>query len=135
MAADTHGQAHCVGVGHYGIQTAAAQLAEDSGVFDCQLSAQRKTLWRWTLSICFGRATQLEPRAEFDSLLSGLRNVYEPEGRLEEFLMDELASEIWRHRRVIIALEEETGKGRDLLGLNVSLGGAPSFRSFAEVRS
>jgi hypothetical protein len=44
-----------------------------------------------------------EPRAEFDSLRGGLRNNLEPEGTLEELLVDKLAALVWRHRRLIIA--------------------------------
>lgn len=66
-----------------------------------------------------------EPRAEFDSLLSGLRNDLEPEGTLEEFLVDKLATYIWRHRRLIVAAGEQTGQSIDLLILKGSMFGQP----------
>jgi len=56
-----------------------------------------------------------EPQAEFYSLLNGLRKDLEPEGTLEEILVDKLAAIVWRHRRVIIALGEKNGKVTDFL--------------------
>jgi hypothetical protein len=60
----------------------------------------------------FSQVTLLkgEPRGEFGSLLSGFRSHYEPEGTLEGLLVDKLASIVWRHRRLIIAMgkQEET---------------------------
>jgi hypothetical protein len=44
-----------------------------------------------------------EPGAEFDSLLNGFRNYFEPEGTLEEYLVEKLAVIVWRHRRLVIA--------------------------------
>jgi hypothetical protein len=37
-----------------------------------------------------------DPRVEYDSLLRGLRADLEPEGTLQEFLVDKLAATIWR---------------------------------------
>ena len=54
-----------------------------------------------------------EPRGEFDSLLSGLREELEPEGMLEELLVDKLAAIVWRQRRLIIAEGAEIRKGRE----------------------
>jgi hypothetical protein len=47
-----------------------------------------------------------EPQAEFDSLLSGLRNDFAPEGTLEELLVDKLAAILWRHRRLMSVIVE-----------------------------
>jgi hypothetical protein len=44
-----------------------------------------------------------ESRAEFDVLLNGLRNHYQPIGKLEEVLVEKLATLFWRYRRVLIA--------------------------------
>lgn len=59
-------------------------------------------------SLKFGIFSQIvvleeEPRAEFDSLLNGFQNYFEPEGTLEEFLVEKLAVIVWRHRRLIVA--------------------------------
>jgi hypothetical protein len=43
-----------------------------------------------------------EPRAEFDSLRNGLRDDLEPEGTLEDLLVDKLVALVWRHRRLIV---------------------------------
>jgi hypothetical protein len=51
-----------------------------------------------------------DPRAEFDSLLSGLRNYFEPEGTLEELLVDKLAVNVWRLRRLVIAEKKQATK-------------------------
>ncbi|MGC1935224.1 MAG: hypothetical protein WA681_09405, partial [Candidatus Acidiferrales bacterium] len=44
-----------------------------------------------------------ESKAEFDSLLDGLREDYEPEGTLEDVLVEKLATLFWRYRRLIVA--------------------------------
>ena len=51
-----------------------------------------------------------EPGAEFDSLLNGFRDYFEPEGRLEEFLVEKLAVIVWRHRRLVIADGQLAGR-------------------------
>jgi len=58
---------------------------------------------------------QGESRADFDSLLGGLRNNLEPAGMLEELLVDKLAALVWRHRRLIIADGEHPLGGRSFL--------------------
>jgi len=63
-----------------------------------------------------------EPRVEFDSLLSGLWNRLEPEGTLEELLVDKLAALVWRHRRLIIAVGERMGT--EFFGWYNNIGGA-----------
>jgi hypothetical protein len=40
-----------------------------------------------------------ESKEEFDALLSGLRDHYQPVGTLEEVLVDQLVSSLWRLRR------------------------------------
>jgi hypothetical protein len=44
-----------------------------------------------------------ESRAEYESFLNGLRESLRPEGALEEFLVEKLASISWRHRRLVVA--------------------------------
>lgn len=61
-----------------------------------------------------------ESQSEFDSLLSGLRMEFEPEGTLEELLVEKLASLFWRYRRLIIIDKDQprydiTNFGKDLL--------------------
>jgi hypothetical protein len=76
-----------------------------------------------------------EPRAELESLLNGLRSDLEPEGTLEELLVDKLAVLVWRHRRLIIAEGEQTQKEKESLGWgNDILGNAPPVESFSQVR-
>jgi hypothetical protein len=59
----------------------------------------------------FSEAIQLkgDSRAQFDSLHTGLWEAFRPEGRLEELLVDKLASISWRYRRLLLA---ETGEIR-----------------------
>lgn len=60
-----------------------------------------------------------ESRAEFEDLLDGLRNYLQPEGTLEEILVEKLTALFWRERRLIIADGKgNIGKERDFLGLN-----------------
>jgi hypothetical protein len=56
-----------------------------------------------------------EPRAEFDSLLNGLRNDLQPVGTLEIVFVDKLAALLWRQRRLLIAEGAEIQKGREFL--------------------
>src|ERR1700682_1955396 len=44
-----------------------------------------------------------EPQIEFNGLLTGLRNDFEPVGMFEELLVDKLAVLFWRNRRLLIA--------------------------------
>ena len=44
-----------------------------------------------------------ESRTEYDALLNGLRDNLQPEGTLEEMLIEKLAMAAWRHRRLFIA--------------------------------
>ncbi len=56
-----------------------------------------------------------EPRSQFDSLLRGLQENLQPEGTLEEVLVEKLATLLWRHRRVMIAETAEIRKGVEFL--------------------
>jgi hypothetical protein len=44
-----------------------------------------------------------ESRSDYESLLNGLREVFQTKGALEEILVDKLAMILWRHRRLILA--------------------------------
>lgn len=46
---------------------------------------------------------QGESHSEFDALLEGLRDSLQPNGQLEELLVEKLSMLTWRHRRVIMA--------------------------------
>ena len=59
-----------------------------------------------------------ESRADFDSMLSKLRDDLKPEGRVEEILVDKLAVILWRHRRVIISEGAEIRKGTEFFELD-----------------
>jgi hypothetical protein len=69
----------------------------------------------------FSKAVLLkeEPRAEFDSLLRGLRNDCKPEGTLEELLVDNLAVISWRKRRLLIAERAEIRKGTEFVDSDI----------------
>ena len=54
-----------------------------------------------------------EPRAEFESLLNGLRSDLQPVGTLEIVFVDKLAALLWRQRRLLIAEGAEIQKGRE----------------------
>jgi len=56
-----------------------------------------------------------EPRTEFNSLLQGLREDLQPEGTLEEVLVEKLAALLWRHRRLMIAETAEIRKEVEFL--------------------
>jgi hypothetical protein len=44
---------------------------------------------------------ETESKADYDSLVTGLRYACQPSGTLEEILVEKLAAILWRHRRVI----------------------------------
>jgi hypothetical protein len=56
-----------------------------------------------------------EPRSEFESMLNGLRNDFQPVGTFEEILVQKLASLIWRYRRVMLAEVAEIQMGEAFL--------------------
>lgn len=53
----------------------------------------------------FSKAAVLksESRAEFDALLNGLRDYFQPEGTFEEIQVEKLATFFWRECRLIVA--------------------------------
>ncbi len=62
-----------------------------------------------------------ESEAEFEDLLDGLRTYFQPEGTLEEILVEKLAALFWRERRLIIADgNADIGNGMDFLALKQS---------------
>jgi hypothetical protein len=65
----------------------------------------------------FSRVTVLkgESRAEYESLLKGLWEALQPEGTLEEVLVEKLATILWRHRRLIVAEGAEIRKNVEFL--------------------
>jgi hypothetical protein len=65
----------------------------------------------------FSKAVLLkeEPREEFNSLLRGLRNDFRPEGTFEGILVENLATSLWRKRRLLIAEGAEIRKGTEFL--------------------
>ena len=52
-----------------------------------------------------------EPKAEYDELLSGLQRDFDPQGTLEERLVEKLAVLMWRLRRSLVAETAEIQKG------------------------
>jgi hypothetical protein len=54
-----------------------------------------------------------EPHAKYESLLKGLWENLQPEGKLEEILVEKLAVNEWRRRRLLVAEGAEIQKGRE----------------------
>ncbi len=65
----------------------------------------------------FSRVSVLrgESRAEYESLLKGLWESLQPVGKLEEILVEKLATILWRHRRLVMAEAAEIRKGTEFL--------------------
>jgi hypothetical protein len=65
----------------------------------------------------FAKAALLktESRSEFASILIGLRDDLQPKGMLEHVLVEKLATNLWRQRRVLISVAAEIQKGVHLL--------------------
>ena len=60
----------------------------------------------------------LDSRADYDSLLSGLREDLKPIGTLEDVLVEKLPVLIWRYRRLINTETAEIKGGGNTLGFN-----------------
>jgi hypothetical protein len=56
-----------------------------------------------------------ESPAAYEALLDGLTEALGPAGKLEEILVEKLATTVWRHRRLIQAEGAEIRKGIDLM--------------------
>ena len=56
-----------------------------------------------------------ESRAEYNSLFDGLVETFVPEGKLEEVLVEKLATDFWRRRRLLQSEVAEIRKGVDFL--------------------
>lgn len=56
-----------------------------------------------------------ESRERYQSLLKSLWETLEPEGRLEELLVEKLAAISWRHRRLLVAESAEIRKNTEFL--------------------
>lgn len=64
----------------------------------------------------FSRATLLkgESHSEYESLFEGLCESLKPEGRLEELLVEKLATNAWRYQRLLVADGAEIRKRSDV---------------------
>jgi hypothetical protein len=60
-----------------------------------------------------------EPRVAFNALVNGLFSDLQPQGVLEEILVEKLAILIWRYRR-LIAAEAEMSESLELSGLTAT---------------
>lgn len=67
-----------------------------------------------------------ESKADFDSLLSGLRDDFQPVGALEKLLVEKLAMLVWRQRRLLAA------EGAEILSARVFLEWDRSCKQKAE---
>jgi hypothetical protein len=56
-----------------------------------------------------------ESRAEYEAVLAGLRETLQPEGTLEELLVEKLATLVWRHRRLLVAEGAEIRKNMEFV--------------------
>ncbi len=56
-----------------------------------------------------------KPKAEYEELLTGLRETLQPEGELEELLVEKLATTTWRQRRLLLAESAEIQKNMEFV--------------------
>jgi hypothetical protein len=56
-----------------------------------------------------------ETHDKYESLLSGLQEALQPEGQLEQLLVEKLATISWRHRRFLTAESAEIRQGSEFL--------------------
>ena len=54
-----------------------------------------------------------ESRAEYDALLNGMRDSWQPQGMLEEALVEKLATLLWRQKRFLQAEGAEIARARE----------------------
>jgi hypothetical protein len=59
-----------------------------------------------------------ESRAEYEGLLARLREAWQPDGALEEFLVEKLAITAWRQRRLLMAEGAEIRKNTEFVKLD-----------------
>ncbi len=58
---------------------------------------------------------ETESKARYEELLAGLRETLQPEGALEELLVEKLATTVWRHRRLLLAESAEIRKNTEFV--------------------
>lgn len=74
-----------------------------------------------------------ESREDYDALLEGLQQACQPDGALEEVLVDKMATILWRHRRLLLAEVGEIGQNTLLLDSTaLSARGTGSSRELVE---
>jgi hypothetical protein len=56
-----------------------------------------------------------ESRSEFNAFLKGLFEAIQPEGALEETLVQKLAMDLWRYRRFLISVTAEVSRSNEFL--------------------
>ncbi len=56
-----------------------------------------------------------ESKARYEELLAGLRETLQPEGTLEELLVEKLATTVWRQRRLLLAESAEIRKNTEFV--------------------
>jgi hypothetical protein len=76
-----------------------------------------------------------ESKAEYDELLSGLRQTFQPVGRGEELLVEKLATNAWRQRRLLLAEGAEIQRGREFVEWDQRNQDARAAREVAEEES
>src|SRR5229473_6113294 len=58
---------------------------------------------------------ETESKARYEELLAGLRETLQPEGALEELLVEKLATTVWRLRRLLLAESAEIRKNTEFV--------------------
>src|SRR6266487_3296020 len=61
---------------------------------------------------------ETESKARYEELLAGLRETLQPEGTLEELLVEKLATTVWRQRRLLLAESAEIRKNTEFVELD-----------------
>jgi hypothetical protein len=56
-----------------------------------------------------------ESKTEYEAVLAGLRETLQPEGTLEELLVEKLATLVWRQRRLLLAESAEIRKNTEFV--------------------
>jgi hypothetical protein len=64
---------------------------------------------------------ETESRAEYEAVLTGLRETLQPEGALEELSVEKLATIVWRQRRLLLAEGAEIRKNTEFVELDQRL--------------
>jgi hypothetical protein len=98
-------------------RSGSTELADGKATGPRTLQGKQKASRNATKHGVFSKVIVLssESKAEYEELLAGLRETLQPEGTLEELLVEKLATTLWRQRRLLSAERAEIRKNTEFV--------------------